>query len=32
MSIFWLINEDKSSSEQILNLEATKVGIGIAEN
>ena len=31
-SIFWLINEDKSSSEQILNLEATKVGIGIAEN
>ncbi len=31
-SIFWLISEDKASSEQILNLEATKVGIGIAEN
>lgn len=31
-SIFWIINENKLSSKQILNEYATKIGIGVSEN
>lgn len=31
-TIFWLTNENKDMLEQVLDVNATKIGIGVAEN